>query len=288
MDKNLLKRLQTERGGFSKRQKLIADYIINNYDKAAFMTAARLGKAIDVSESTVVRFAAELGYSGYPEMQRILQNIIRNKLTAVQRIEVANDRMGNNNALDMVLRSDINNIMLTLENTDRHAFDQVVDAVLGAKSIYIIGVRAAAALANFLGFYFNLIFPSVHIVNTTSMSEMFEQVLRVSKDDVFIGISFPRYSQRTVKAMRYAMDKKAKVIALTDSESSPLCEYASYKLTAKSDMVSFADSIVAPLSLINALIVAISMKKNEEISDVFRELEKIWDEYNVYEKLDNE
>jgi DNA-binding MurR/RpiR family transcriptional regulator len=288
MDKYLLKRLQAERDSFSKRQKLIADYIINNYDKAAFMTAAKLGKTVNVSESTVVRFAAELGFEGFPQMQKVLQDIVLSKLTAVQRIEVASDRMDKNNVLNMVLRSHVDNILHTLEQTDRNEFNAVVDTVLGARNIYIIGVRSSSALANFLGFYLNLIFPSVHIVSTISMSEMFEQIFRISEDDVFIGISFPRYSQRTIRAMRFALAKNAKVVAITDSFNSPLCDCASYKLTAKSDMISFVDSLVAPLSLINALIVAVSMRKKEEISEVFKELEKIWDEYNVYEKFDNE
>ena len=288
MDSNLLKIMQQNMARFSKSQKRIAEYIMNHYDKAAFMTAARLGQTINVSESTVVRFAAELGYDGYPAMQKALQEIIRNKLTAVQRMEVANHRIDEHNVLDTALRSDVDNILTTLNETDKAAFDAVVNSILQSKKIYIIGVRSSAALAEFLGFYFRLIFPNVFLLGTTSTSEIFEQILHISEEDVLIGISFPRYSKRTVKAMQYARSRGADVVAITDSAHSPLYQYATHKLTARGDMVSFVDSLVAPLSLINALIVAVSMKKNKEISETFRSLEKIWDEYEVYEKFENE
>ena len=288
MDSNLLKIMQQNMARFSKSQKRIAEYIMNHYDKAAFMTAARLGQTINVSESTVVRFAAELGYDGYPAMQKALQEIIRNKLTAVQRMEVANHRIDEHNVLDTALRSDVDNILTTLNETDKAAFDAVVNSILQSKKIYIIGVRSSAALAEFLGFYFRLIFPNVYLLGTTSTSEIFEQILHISEEDVLIGISFPRYSKRTVKAMQYAQSRGADVVAITDSAHSPLYQYATHKLTARGDMVSFVDSLVAPLSLINALIVAVSMKKNKEISETFRSLEKIWDEYEVYEKFENE
>lgn len=288
MENNILKKLENGLDGYSKSQKLIAKYIIENYDKAAFMTAARLGSTINVSESTVVRFAAELGFDGYPAMQKAIQGIIRNKLTSVQRIEVANTRLRDNNLLDMVLQADVDNITKTLAEIDREEFNQVVDAILNARRIYIIGVRAAATLTNFLGFYFNLIFPDVRVVGTISISEIFEQIIDISEEDVLIAASFPRYSTRTLKAMHYAVDRKAQVVGITDSHYSPLKQYASHMLYAKSDMVSFADSLVAPFSLVNALIVAISMRKNKEISKTLDRLEKIWDEYEVYEKLDNE
>ncbi len=288
MDSNLLKIMQQNMARFSKSQKRIAEYIMKHYDKAAFMTAARLGQTINVSESTVVRFAAELGYDGYPAMQKALQEIIRNKLTAVQRMEVANHRIDEHNVLDTALRSDVDNILTTLNETDKAAFDAVVNSILQSKKIYIIGVRSSAALAEFLGFYFRLIFPNVFLLGTTSTSEIFEQILHISEEDVLIGISFPRYSKRTVKAMQYARSRGADVVAITDSAHSPLYQYATHKLTARGDMVSFVDSLVAPLSLINALIVAVSMKKNKEISETFRSLEKIWDEYEVYEKFENE
>lgn len=288
MENNILKKLENGLDGYSKSQKLIAKYIIENYDKAAFMTAARLGATINVSESTVVRFAAELGFDGYPAMQKAIQGIIRNKLTSVQRIEVANTRLRDNNLLDMVLQADVDNITKTLAEIDREEFNQVVDAILKARRIYIIGVRSAATLTNFIGFYFNLIFPDVRVVGTISISEIFEQIIDISEEDVLIAASFPRYSTRTLKAMHYAVDRSAQVIGITDSHYSPLKQYASHMLYAKSDMVSFADSLVAPFSLVNALIVAISMRKNEEISKTLDRLEKIWDEYEVYEKLDNE
>ena len=273
---------------FSKGQKRIADYILQNYDKAAFMTASKLGKLSGVSESTVVRFAAELGYDGYPAMQKALQEMIRNKLTSIQRIEVSNDRITDQDLLPMVMQSDIEKIRMTMEETDRQEFDQAVEAIVSARRIYILGVRSAAALASFLGFYFNLIFDHVTIIHTTSTSEVFEQMLRVAPGDVVIGISFPRYSRRTVKAMQFAHDRGATAIALTDSETSPLVPYCTHRLLAKSDMASFVDSLVAPLSLINALIVAIGRKKDQDLSHTFAELERIWDEYEVYEKAEED
>ena len=288
MENNILKKLENGLGGFSKSQKRIAEYIIEHYDKAAFMTAARLGAKINVSESTVVRFAAELGFEGYPAMQKAIQGIIRNKLTSVQRVEVANDRLRDNNLLDAVLQADVENITKTLAEIDRDEFNAAVNAIVNARRIYLVGVRSAATLTNFLGFYFNLIFPDVRMVGTISISEIFEQIIDISDRDVLIAASFPRYSKRTLKAMHYAADKNAQVVAITDSAVSPLKKYAKYMLCARSDMVSFADSLVAPFSLANALIAAISMRKNDEISETLRRLESIWDEYEVYEKFDSE
>ena len=288
MSKDILAVIQSNMGAFSKGQKLIANFILNSYDKAAFMTASRLGKTVNVSESTVVRFAAELGYDGYPAMQKALQEMIRNKLTAVQRIEVSNDRIGNHDILSMVLQSDIEKIRMTLEEADREAFGRTVDTILDAKRIYILGVRSAAAIASFLGFYFNLIFENVTLVNTTSASEIFEQLLRVKKGDVVIGVSFPRYSKRTVKAMEFAHDRGASVVAITDSVTSPLAAIADHALLAKSDMAFFVDSLVAALSMVNALIVAVSRRKNSDLAQIFGELERIWDEYDVYEKVEEE
>lgn len=286
MATDILNHIQNSMSGFSKGQKLIANYILEYYDKAAFMTASRLGKTVSVSESTVVRFAVELGYDGYPEMQRALQEMIRNKLTSVQRIEVANDRIGQSDVLSAVLHSDIDKIRATLENADRESFETVVNAILGAKKIYILGVRSSAALAGFLGFYMNLMFDNVRLVHTTSVSEMFEQVVRVAPGDVVLGISFPRYSSRTVKAMRFCHDSGATVVAITDSRQSPIAASADHVLVAESDMISLVDSLVAPLSLINALIVAISRRKDQELAHTFEELERVWDEYEVYEKVD--
>lgn len=286
MGRDILMTIQSRMGEFSKGKKRIGRYILENYDKAAFMTAAKLGETVDISESTVVRFAADLGYDGYPAMQKGLQEMIRNKLTSVQRIEVSNDRLGDQDILATVVQSDIEKMRLSLEGIDRAEFSQVVDAVVDAKNIYIIGVRSAASLSDFLTFYFNLIFDNVHQVKTTLASEMFEQLLRVGPGDVVIGISFPRYSTRTMRAMEFARDQGATVIAITDSELSPLFEIASLHLLAKSDMASFVDSLVAPLSVINALIVAVGRKRSEEVTETFRRLESIWDEYQVYEKVE--
>ena len=286
MAKDIPSLIQREMPGFSKGQKRIANYILTSYDKAAFMTANKLGQTVDVSESTVVRFAAELGYDGYPAMQRTLQEMIRNKLTAVQRIQVSNDRLAHQDTLSTVIQADVENLRLTLEEVDRRAFDQAVQAILRAKRVYILGVRSSSALANFMTFYFNLILENVTLVNTISTSELFEQIFHIGQEDVFIGISFPRYSRRTVRAMRFAKDRGAINIAITDSDLSPLCELADYTLMARSDMASFVDSLTAPLSLVNALIVAVSREKNDELAETLGRLEKIWDEYGVYQKTE--
>ena len=285
MTSDILTLIQNGMVHFSKGQKLIANYIMNSYDKAAFMTASKLGKTVNVSESTVVRFAVELGYDGYPSMQKALQEMIRNKLTSVQRIEVANDRFGNQEILSMVLQSDIEKIRTTLEEVDKTAFQGAVDSILAAKTIYILGVRSSAAIATFLSFYFNLMFDNVKHIHTSSNAEMFEQMIRIDKDDVVIGISFPRYSSRTVKAMKFAYDRGATVIALTDSLAAPIARNATHTLIAMSDMVSLVDSLVAPLSVVNALIVACSYRKEEAISKTFASQEEIRDEYWDYEKL---
>lgn len=286
MAKDILSLIQREMPGFSKGQKRIANYILTSYDKAAFMTASKLGQTVDVSESTVVRFAAELGYDGYPAMQRTLQEMIRNKLTAVQRIQVSNDRLAHQDTLSTVLQADVENLRLTLEEVDREAFARAVQAILRAKRVYILGVRSSSALANFMTFYFNLILENVTLVNTISTSELFEQIFHINQDDVFIGISFPRYSRRTVRAMRFAKDRGATAIAITDSDLSPLCELADHILMARSDMASFVDSLTAPLSLVNALIVAVSREKNDELAETLGRLEQIWDEYGVYQKTE--
>ena len=283
MAKDILTHIQENMTSFSKGQKLIANFILSSYDKAAFMTACKLGKTVNVSESTVVRFAAELGYDGYPSMQKALQEMIRNKLTSIQRIEVSNDRIGDQDIMSMVMQSDIEKIRLTLEETDRTSFSRAVEAISSARRVYILGVRSASALANFMSFYFTFIFDTVVHVDTTSISEVFEQVMRIGPDDVLIGLSFPRYSKRTVKAMQYAKKQGATVIAITDSDVSPLANIADVSLFAKSDMASFVDSLVAPLSLVNALIVAVSRVKNDQLEATFGKLESIWAEYEVYE-----
>ena len=285
MNQDILALIQENMNTFSKGQKRIATFILDSYDKAAFMTASRLGKKVGVSESTVVRFAAELGYDGYPDMQKSLQKMIRNRLTSVQRIEVTNDRIGDQDMVSMVLQSDMEKIRLTLEELDRSAFDNAVKAIVSAKRIYIIGVRSSAAIASFLGFYFNLIFDNVVNVTAGTASEMFEHLLRVGEDDVVIGVSFPRYSSRTVQAMSFARDRKATTVAITDSEASPLAPICKYTLKARSDMASFGDSLVAPLSLVNALLVAVSRAKNDDLANTFQTLERIWEDYGVYEKV---
>ena len=285
MNRDILAVIQENLHTFSKGQKKIANFILESYDKAAFMTASRLGKRVGVSESTVVRFAAELGYDGYPDMQKSLQKMIRNRLTSVQRIEVTNDRLGDQDLLSMVLQSDIEKIRQTLEELDRDAFDRAVDAIVAARKIYIIGVRSSAALASFLYFYCNLIFENVALVSANTSSEIFESLLRVGPGDVVIGVSFPRYSSRTVQAMSFARDRGADTVAITDSEASPLAPICRHTLRARSDMASFVDSLVAPLSLVNALLVAVSQRKNDELARTFQTMEDIWDEYGVYEKV---
>ena len=271
---------------FSKGQKLIANFIINHYDKASFMTAAKLGAEVGVSESTVVRFANEIGFDGYPMLQKELGKLVKSKLTPIQRMEISSSRIKDSNILKSVLLSDMDKIKVTLEEIDTKSFDNVVESILNAKRMYILGVRSSAPLASFLGFYFNLIFNNVRLVHTTSVSEMFEQIIHASEDDVMIGISFPRYSMRTINAMKFEKKRGATVIAITDSNDSPLTENAHHTLTARSDMASFVDSLVAPLSVINALIVAIAMRKKEHVYNIFEKLEEIWDEYGVYEKND--
>lgn len=281
---DILTYIQDNMSTFSKGQKLIAHYILQSYDKAAFMTASKLGKTVNVSESTVVRFAAELGFDGYPSMQKTLQEMIRNKLTSIQRVEVSNERIGNQDIMTMVMQSDIEKIRLTLDETDRASFNEAVSSISNARKIYILGVRSASVLADFISFYFRFMFDNVVSVDTTSISEVFEQIFHISSEDVFIGLSFPRYSRRTIKAMQFAKDRGAKVIAITDSKVSPLTKMSDVSLLAKSDMASFVDSLVAPLSLVNALIVAVSREKNTQLQTSLHDLEQIWEEYEVYEK----
>ena len=286
MSRDILTTIQSRMDSFSKGQKLIGRYILENYDKAAFMTAAKLGHTVNISESTVVRFAAELGYDGYPAMQKAMQEMIRNKLTTVQRIEVSYDRLGTQDVLDKVMQSDIEKLRMSLTELSRADFSSTVEAIVRARRIYILGARSSAALADFLTFYFKLIFDNVCQVQASLASDMFEQLLRVGEGDVVIGISFPRYSTRSVRALEFARDQGATVVAVTDSEMSPLYDTARYRLLAKSDMASFADSLVAPLSVINALIVAVGRKKSAEVTATFEKLERIWDEYQVYEKVE--
>lgn len=287
MNNLLAIRIQNKMAGFSKGQKLIAKYIEEHYDKVAFMTASRLGATVGVSESTVVRFATEIGYAGYPQLQQAMQEMIRNKLTSVQRMQVTADRIGKSDVLDTVFNQDIDIIRRTMEETSHDNFYKSVDAIIAARKIYIIGTRSSSALATFLSYYFNLIFDNVLLVQSTSEGEIFEQMIRIDKRDVVIGISFPRYSRKAVKAMDFAHKQGATVIAITDSSFSPLAKPADYLLLARSDIASIVDSLVAPLSLINALIVTTALKKSGEVTQVFKRLEDIWDEYGVYEKVDD-
>ena len=287
MSADILVQIQGRMSDFSKGQKLIANYILEFYDKAAFMTASKMGRTVGVSESTVVRFAVELGYDGYPAMQKALQEMILNKLTSVQRIEVANDRFGDQDILTTVLQQDVDKIRATMESVDRKVFQSAVDAIINARRIYILGVRSSATIAFFMHFYFNYMFDNVRMVNASSPSEVFEQFARIEKDDVVITISYPRYSRSAVQATKFCKESGAQIVAITDSRRSPVAEYADHLLLAKMDMVSLVDSLVAPLSLVNALIVAIGQRREKELAKTFSNLERIWDEYEVYEKVDN-
>lgn len=280
----LLIRMEEKYKKMSKGQKRLADYVTENYDKAVFLTAARLGEVVGVSESTVVRFATQLGYKGYPGFQKALEELVRNKLNSIQRMEVTYGRISQSEILETVLQSDIEKIKLTLTGIDQKAFELAIDTILSAKRIYVVGIRSCAPLASFLCFYLNLVCENVTLVNTNSSSEIFEQLIRINEEDVIIGISFPRYSMRTLKALEFASNRKAKVITLTDSVHSPMNLYSSCNLIARSDMASIVDSLVAPLSVINALVVALCMKKQKEVVNTLETLEQIWGEYQVYSK----
>ena len=280
----LLQKIEDGYQKFSKGQKKLADFIREDYDKAAFLTAAKMGEEVGVSESTVVRFAMALGYDGYPGFQRALGELVRTKLNSIQRMEVTYGRISQGEILASVLQSDIEKIKLTMEAIDHGSFEMAVDTILKARRIYVIGIRSCAPLASFLSFYLNLIGPNVTAVTTNSSSEIFEQLIRIGEEDVIIGISFPRYSMRTLKALEFASNRKAKVITLTDSVHSHMTLYSSCNLIARSDMASIVDSLVAPLSVVNALVVALCMKKQKEVISTLETLEEIWDEYQVYSK----
>ena len=281
---DLRSRMNEKYGRMSKNHKILAAYITDHYDKAAFLTAAKLGEIVGVSESTVVRFAFSLGYKGYPGFQKALEELVQNKLNDAQKLQITHERIQQSQLLEKILQSDAANIKHTLETIDQTAFDLAVDTILGARNIYVAGIRSCAPLAEFLAFYLNLMFDGVHLLHTNSSSELFEQMVRIGKEDVIIGISFPRYSMRILKAMEFANNRNARVITLTDSIHSPMNLYSSCNLIAKSDMASIVDSLVAPLSVINSLIVALCMKKQTEVAKTLDTLEKIWEEYQVYEK----
>ena len=284
MSCDILTILKEKESTFSKGQKRIAHYITESYDKAAFMTANRLGKTVGVSESTVVRFAVDLGFDGYPSMQKSMQKMVLNRLTSIQRIEVANTRLGDQDVVSTVIHSDMEKLRQTGDTVDRRAFNEAVNAILKAKRVYILGVRSVAPLANFLGYYLNYMFNNVHVISGYSTAEMFEKIVGVNANDVVIAFSFPRYSASTTRGAQYCRSTGATVIGITDSDMSPLGSNSDHVLIAKSDMVSLVDSLVAPLSLVNALIVAIASKREKELSQTFANLERIWDEYDVYEK----
>ena len=281
-EQNILSIIEDHYPKMSKSHKAIATYIKEHYDQAVFMTAAKLGEATGISESTVVRFAAGLGFEGYPEFQEALALWVKNKLNSVQRIGVKYGNSTQSEVVNEVLAADMEKIRDTIDNLDPIAFEAAVQTIIDAKNVYILGVRSCEPLAEFLGFYLNMIRGNVYNLKTTSTSELFEQMIRISEEDVFIGISFPRYSMRTLKAMEFVNDRNAKVISITDTVHSPMCLYSSCNLFARSDMVSIVDSLVAPLSLINALVVSLCLKCPDEIKNNLEMLESAWNNYQVY------
>lgn len=288
MKDDILTILEEKEPTFSKGQRRIAGYVTESYDKAAFMTASRLGKTVGVSESTVVRFAVELGFDGYPEMQKAMQEMVMNRLTTVQRIEVANDRIGNQDVLAKVLQADADKIRQTAESISREDFQIAVNAILNARCVYVLGVRSVAPLANFTGYYLKYMFDNVRIITMSGAGEMFENLVNITPEDVVLAFSFPRYSSATLKAAQYCRDIGATVIGITNSGLSPLAEKSDCVLTAKSDMVSLVDSLVAPLSVVNALLVALASAREKEVQRSLETLERVWEEYNIYEKrVDN-
>lgn len=286
MNSQLSERIRMKSPEFSKGQRAIARYIEEHADKVAFMTASRLGRTVGVSESTVVRFATEIGYSGYPALQQAMQEMIRSKMTSVQRLEMTSANIGPTELLDAVLEQDIDILKRTKENMDREAFYRAADALTKAKRVYVLGAGSSLALATFLAHYLRLVFGTVQLVEAVSEASILQQIVRVGEGDAIIVISFPRYSKKAVKALQYASDKGAVTVGITDSPLSPLAQYATHLLLARSDMVSFVDSLVGPLSVINALIVSVAIRKKDEVADTLRQIESIWDEYGVYEKVD--
>ena len=284
MNDDVLMIMQEKMPTFSKGQRRIAIYITEDYDKAAFMTASKLGKTVGVSESTVVCFAVELGYDGYPSMQKAMQEMVLNRLTSVQRLGIANDRMCDHDVVASVLQADAEKLRQTADTVNRDDFRHAVQAILKAKRIYLLGVRSASALANFAGYYLNYMFQNVHVITTSGCGEMFEKLVNVNSDDVVLAFSFPRYSSATLKGTQYCRSVGATVIGITNSHASPIAQESDYVLVAKSDMVSFVDSLVAPLSVVNALLVALSNGREEALKRHFDTLERVWEEYNIYEK----
>lgn len=288
MNDQLSERIQRSRRGFSKSQRAIAQYLQDHPEEVAFMTASRLGATVGVSESTVVRFATEIGYSGYPAMQQAVQEMIRNKLTSFQRLEMTSHNIPLDKLLDAVLGQDIDILRRTRENVDRSGFYQAVSALESARKVFVLGAGSSLALATFLSHYLQLIFDTVQLVEATSEAAVFQQLAHAGQGDAMIAISFPRYSKKAAKALRYASSRGMTAIAITDSPQSPLAAGASHLLLARSDMVSFVDSLVGPLSVINALIVTVAIRKKAEVAETLRYIEAIWDEFGVYEKVEEE
>lgn len=288
MKQNVLQTIRSRMDSFSKGHKRIANYILDNYDKAAFMTAARLASTTEVSESTVVRFAAQLGYEGYPEMQRALQEIVRGRLTSIQRIEVSQNQIDGSDILGAVMQRDADNIRSAVAGIDREDFQRVVDKLRKAEHIYILGVRSSSFLAGYLNFYFHLIFKNVIYVQNTAAGEIYEQLIHIGPGDVLLGISFPRYSKMVIHAVQMAKGRGADVIAITDSRVSPLYQLANVSLLVKCDAISFVDSMAAPLSLLNALILAVGRLNQEEVSRTFAEMEQVWSKYSIFGRTEDE
>ena len=281
---SLVEHIEAEMPKMSKGHKAIARFILSDYERAAYMTAAKIGEEASVSESTVVRFTMELGYEGYPHFQRLLQEELKVKLTSVQRLNASKRYTNDEQVLQSILDSDISHLKNTLENIDTKAFSQAVETIVEAKRIFIMGLRSSSPLSSFLHFYFTLLFDDVRHIHSNSANEVFEQILPIGPGDVLIGISFPRYSMRTIQSMQYARERGAAVVAITDKADTPLAQHADVALFATSDMASFVDSLVAPLSVINALIVALGIRKRDHIEQTFEALEHLWDEYKVYDK----
>ncbi len=279
---DILSKISDQYGQMSKSHKAIAGFILEHYDQAVFMTAAKLGESLGISESTVVRFANRIGYAGYPEFQRALEECVKGKLSSIQKMDAKYGRSTQSEVLASVITADIEKLQHTIENLDPAAFESAVETILAADTIYIMGLRSNQPLAEFLHFYLNMIRGRVVLLQTTSVSETFEQMIRINEKDCFIGISFPRYSMRTLKAMEFASDRNAKVIAVTDSAHSPMSLYSSCNLLARSDMVSIVDSLVAPLSVINALVVALCLRCPQDVKRNLEMLEETWNNYQVY------
>ena len=288
MAKSILHMIESNMSTFSKGQKRIANYILQNSDKAAFMTASKLGKLSGVSESTVVRFASELGYDGYPSMQRALQEMIRSRLTSTQRIQAADDQFGGQDVLTAVIQTDMDKLRMVSDEADRTEFSKAVDVILGARHIYILGTRSSYFVAGYLNFYLHLLTGNVTLVQSNAAGEIFEQLLRIGPGDVMIAISFPRYSKVTMNTVKFAQDRGATIVAVTDNELSPVYQMADAALLAPSEMISFVDSMVSPLSLINALLIAVGRRMGTDVSRTFADLEDIWNKYGVFGKMDDE